>query len=146
MLENVGLILAYSGVGIGILVVGFVVLDLLTPDKLGKLVMDRNPNASLLAATSLLSLGLILWFAIFFVPATGNEASDTGAISWDGLDDVLVYGLVGVGVQAIGFLVLDLLTPGKLGVTCVEERFHTASWVTAAVNVSVALIVCASLT
>jgi uncharacterized membrane protein YjfL (UPF0719 family) len=146
MLENVGLILAYSGVGIGILVVGFVVLDLLTPDKLGKLVMDRNPNASLLAATSLVSLGLILWFAIFFVPTSVNEASDTGAVSWDGLDDVLVYGLVGVGVQAIGFLVLDLLTPGKLGVTCIEERFHSASWVTAAVNLSVALIVCASLT
>jgi uncharacterized membrane protein YjfL (UPF0719 family) len=146
MLENVGLILAYSGVGIGILVLGFVVLDLLTPGKLGGLVMDRNPNAALLSATSLVSLGLILWFAIFFVPASGNEVSDTGAVSWDGLDDVLVYGLVGVGVQALGFLVLDLLTPGKLGVTCVEERFHTASWVTAAVNMATALIVCASLT
>jgi uncharacterized membrane protein YjfL (UPF0719 family) len=146
MLENVGLILAYSGVGIGILVAGFVVLDLLTPGKLGELVMNRNPNAALLSATSLISLGLILWFAIFFVPSTGNETSETGAVAWDGLVDVLVYGLVGVGVQAIGFLILDLLTPGKLGVTCVEERFHTASWVTAAVNMSVALIICASLT
>jgi len=146
MLENVGLILAYSGVGIGILVLGFIVLDLLTPGKLGELVMNRNPNAALLSATSLASLGLILWFAIFFVPASGNELSETGAVSWDGLDDVLVYGLVGVGVQALGFLVLDLLTPGKLGVTCLDERFHSASWVTAAVNIATALIVCASLT
>jgi uncharacterized membrane protein YjfL (UPF0719 family) len=146
MLENVGLILAYSGVGIAILVMGFMVLDFLTPGKLGHLVMERNPNAALLAATSLASLGLILFFAIFFVPATGNDVSDTGAVSWNGLDDVFVYGVVGVGVQAIGFFVLDILTPGKLGVTCFEERFHTASWVTASVNLATALIVCASLT
>ena len=146
MLENVGLILAYSGVGIAILVMGFMVLDALTPGKLGHLVMERNPNAALLAGTSLLSLGLILWFAIFFVPATGNELSDTGAVSWDGLDDVFVYGLVGVAIQALGFLVLDVLTPGKLGVTCFDEKFHTASWVTASVNLATALIVCASLT
>src|SRR5215204_7294086 len=107
MLENVGLILAYSGVGLAILVAGFIVLDLLTPGKLGELVMNRNPNAALLTAASLVSLGLILWFAIFFVPVTDNDVSETGAVSWDGLLDVAVYGLVGVGVQAIGFLVLD---------------------------------------
>lgn len=146
MLENVGLILAYSGVGIAILVMGFVVLDALTPGKLGHLVMERNPNAALLAGTSLVSLGLILWFAIFFVPATGNELSDTGAVSWDGLDDVFVYGLVGVAIQAVGFLVLDVLTPGKLGATAFDEKFHSASWVTASVNFATALIVCASLT
>jgi uncharacterized membrane protein YjfL (UPF0719 family) len=135
MLELVGQVLAYSGIGLVVLVAGFFVIDALTPGKLGALVMDGNPNAAVLAATTLVSLGLILWFAIFF----------TGA-GWNGLDDALVYGAVGVGAQAVGFVVLDLLTPGKLGVICANERLHPASFVSAAVQLSVALVVCASLT
>ena len=56
--------------------VGFIALDLLTPGKLGQHVMEGNPGAGLIAATGLVSLGLILYFAIYF----------TGA-GWDGLDD-----------------------------------------------------------
>ncbi len=135
MLELVAQVLAYSAVGLVVLVAGFVVIDVLTPGRLGALVMGGNPNASLLAATWLLSLGLVMWFAIFF----------TGA-GWGGLDDALVYGAVGVGAQAIGFVVLDLLTPGKLGVVCQHEQLHPATLVSAAVQVAVALVVCASLT
>lgn len=135
MLELVGQVLAYSGVGLVVLVAGFFVIDALTPGKLGALVMDGNANAALLAATTLVSLGLILWFAIFF----------TGA-GWRGLDDALVYGAVGVAAQAVGFVVLDLLTPGKLNVICAKETLHPAALVSAAVQISVALVVCASLT
>lgn len=135
MLELVGQVLAYSGVGLAVLVAGFFVIDALTPGKLGTLVMDGNPNASILAATTLVSLGLILWFAIYF----------TGA-GWYGLDEALVFGAVGVGAQAIGFVVLDALTPGKLGVICEEPRLHPAALVSAAVQIAVALVVCASLT
>jgi uncharacterized membrane protein YjfL (UPF0719 family) len=135
MLELVGQVLAYSGVGLVVLVAGFVVIDVLTPGKLGALVMEGNPNAAVLTATALVSLGLIMWFAIFF----------TGA-GWHGLDDALVYGAVGVGAQAVGFVVLDLLTPGKLGVVCEAKELHPATLVSAAVQVAVALVVCASLT
>jgi uncharacterized membrane protein YjfL (UPF0719 family) len=135
MLELVGQLLAYSGVGLVVLVAGFFVIDALTPGKLGALVMDGNPNAAVLTATALVSLGLILWFAIYF----------TGA-GWDGLDDALVYGAVGVGAQAVGFAVLDALTPGKLGVICQAPNLHPASFVSAAVQIAVALVVCASLT
>src|SRR5688500_7394570 len=135
MLELVGQVLAYSGVGLVVLVAGFFVIDALTPGKLGELVMEGNPNAAVLSASTLVSLGLILWFAIFF----------TGA-GWNGLDDALVYGAVGVGAQAVGFVVLDLLTPGKLGVICEESRMHPAALVTAAIQLAVALVVCASLT
>jgi uncharacterized membrane protein YjfL (UPF0719 family) len=128
-------VLAYSGVGLVVLVVGFYVLDLLTPGKLGQLVMDGNPGAGLLAATGLASLGLILYFAIHF----------TGA-GWDGLDDAAVFGLVGVLVQAVGFFVLDLVIPGRLGAHCFNPTLHPAAYVTAGIQVSVALIVCASLT
>jgi len=58
MLESVLQVLAYSGVGLVVLAAGFVVLDLLTPGKLGQLVMEGNPGAGLMTATSLVSLGL----------------------------------------------------------------------------------------
>jgi len=106
-------VLAYSGVGLVVLVVGFYVLDALTPGKLGHLVMEGNPGAGLLAATGLASLGLILYFAIHF----------TGA-GWDGLDDAAIFGLVGVLVQAVGFFVLDMVIPGKLGDHCFNPTLH----------------------
>jgi uncharacterized membrane protein YjfL (UPF0719 family) len=135
MLELVAQVLAYSGVGLAILVVGYVAIDLLTPGKLGHLVAEGNPNAAVLVGAGLVSLGLVEWFAIYF----------TGA-GWEGLDDALVFGLVGVAVQAAGFFVLDLLTPGKLGEICMAPRFHPATAVSAAAQVAVALIVSASLT
>ena len=66
MLELVAQILAYTGVGLVILITGFFVLDLLTPGNLGKQVVEGNPNAALLSAATFASLGLVLWFAIFF--------------------------------------------------------------------------------
>ena len=135
MFELVLQVLAYSGVGLVVLVVGFYVLDLLTPGKLGHLVMEGNPGAGLLAATGLASLGLILYFAIHF----------TGA-GWDGLDDAAIFGLVGMLVQAVGFFVLDMVIPGKLGDHCFNPTLHPAAWVSAGIQLSVALVVCASLT
>ena len=135
MLELVAQVLAYTGVGLVVLFAGFIVVDLLTPGHLGRLVVLGNPNAALLSASALVSLGLIRWFAIFF----------TGA-GWSGLDDAAVFGAVGVGAQAVGFLVLDLITPGKFAEECMQERLHPATAVASALHVAVALVVCASLT
>jgi uncharacterized membrane protein YjfL (UPF0719 family) len=134
--ELIGQVLAYTGVGLGVLLVGFFVLDLLTPGSLGKQVMDGNMNAAVLTASSLFSLGLILWFAIFF---TGK--------GWDGLDEAAIFGAVGVAAQAAGFVLLDLLTPGKLRVVCMGgSKLHPATIVDASVQFAVALVICASLT
>jgi uncharacterized membrane protein YjfL (UPF0719 family) len=135
MLELIAQVLAYSGIGLAVLVVGYFVMDALTPGHLGRHVSEGNPNAAVLVAASLLSLGLIEWFAIYF----------TGA-GWHGLDDALIFGLIGVAVQALGFFILDLLTPGKLGAILMGTRFHPAAAVSAAAQVAVALIVSASLT
>ena len=136
MLELVAQTLAYAGVGIGILLVGYFVLDALTPGHLGRqVVAEANINAGILVAAAMISLGLIEWFAIYF----------TGA-GWDGLDDAAVFGLVGVGLQAVGFMLLDAITPGKLGDICVSKNFHPASLVSASVQLGVGLIVCAALT
>ncbi len=135
MIELIGQVLAYSGVGLAILVAGFFVIDALTPGKLGKQVVEGNPNAAVLTGATIVSLGLVLWFAIYF----------TGA-GWDGLGDVLVFGLVGVAVQGIGFFVLDLITPGKLGEELMQTTYHRATTVSASVQFAVALVVSASLT
>ena len=135
MFESVLQVLAYTGVGLAVLIAGFIVLDLLTPGRLGHLIMEGNPGAGLLAATALFSLGLIQWFAIFF----------TGA-GWSGLDDAAIYGAVGVLTQAAGFFILDALIPGKLASHAFDAKLHPAAWVTAGLQLSVALIVCASLT
>ena len=135
MLELVGQTLAYAGIGLAILVAGFLVMDLLTPGNLGKLVGAGNPNASLLGGTTLLALGLVMWFAIFF----------TGA-GWDGLDDALVFGLVGVATQAIGFIVVEALIPGRLRDCVTAATLHPQTAVLAGAQIAIALIVCASLT
>lgn len=135
MIELVGQVLAYSGIGLAILVAGFFVIDALTPGQLGRQVIEGNPNASVLTAATVGSLGLVLWFAIFF----------TGA-GWNGLDDCLVFGAVGVALQAVGFFVLDLITPGKLGEELMQTTYHRGTTVSASVQVAIALIVSASLT
>ncbi len=134
-IELVGQVFAYSGVGLVILMTGFFVVDVLTPGNLGKQLMDGNPNASVLVGATLASLGLVLWFAIFF----------TGA-GWDGLDECAIFGAVGVIIQGIGFFVLDLVTPGKLGQELMQDTYHRGTTVSASLQFAVALIVSASLT
>ena len=136
MLELVGQALAYSGIGLGILAAGFFLVDALTPGHLGRQVMeDGNPNAAILLGAFLISLGLVEWFAIFF---TGS--------GWGGLDDALVFGVVGLATQAIGFILLDVVTPGRLGAVLMRDTFHPGTIMAAAMQISIALVVCASLT
>src|SRR3954462_8470921 len=109
MFESVLQVLAYTGVGLAVLVAGFLMLDAITPGKLGALVMEGHRGAGLLAGTSLFSLGLVLFFAIVF----------TGA-GWDGLDDARVGGSGGGVGQALGIVILDLRIPGRLAQHCFE--------------------------
>lgn len=135
MLELVAQVLVYSGIGLAILLAGFVVMDVLTPGRLGQLVMQGNPNAALLATTTLVALGLVMWFAIFF----------TGA-GWNGVDDAAVFGAVGVATQAAGFGIVEMLTPGSIRHGVLEERLTPAAFVLSGAQIAVALVVCASLT
>ena len=135
MLELVAQVLAYSAVGFAILLVGFAVMDLLTPGRLGHLVAQGNPNASIIAATTLASLGLVMWFAIFF----------TGA-GWNGLDEAAIFGVVGVAAQAAGFGVIEMLVPGPVRDCVKDVKFHPQTAVLAGAQIAIALIICASLT
>jgi uncharacterized membrane protein YjfL (UPF0719 family) len=137
VLASIGYAVAYTGLGIALLTLGFVVLDLLTPGHLGRHIHEeRSINAGLVLATGYLGQGAVVFAAIW-----------TNATSGFGLALLytVVFGVLGVLLQAVAFLVLDLITPGKLGEHVTEVPFHPASLVLGAVQLAVAAIVVASI-
>jgi uncharacterized membrane protein YjfL (UPF0719 family) len=88
----------YGLVGGGMLVAGFVVLDLLTPGSfLHHIRASRSRNAAALAIANLVAVGLILAVA-------GLTSDDTVG---DGLLSLLVYGGLGIAIQAVLLLVIE---------------------------------------
>ncbi len=57
----------------------------------------------------------------------------------------VVFGVLGVVLQAVAFVLLDLITPGKLGAHLTEPAFHPAALVSAAAQLAVAAIIVASI-
>jgi uncharacterized membrane protein YjfL (UPF0719 family) len=128
--------LAYGLVGIVLLAVGYAVIDLLTPGNLRDLVYEhRNANAALVVASGLVAIATITTTAIL----ASEDALVLGLVSAFG------YGLVGVALLTVSFLVVDALTPGRLGAIIVDERPHPAVWVTAATHIGVGAIVAAAI-
>ena len=137
MLANIGYAVAYTGVGILLLVVGALALDLLTPGHLARHIYeDRSVNAALTLSAGFLGQGAIVFASIWT-----NATSGFG----QALLYTVVFGVLGVVLQAVAFLVLDLITPGKLGAHLTEGPFHPASLVSAAVQLAVAAIIVASI-
>ena len=137
MLASIGYAVAYTGVGILLLVVGAVALDLLTPGHLARHIYEeRSANAAIALAAGFLGQGAIA-FTTIWTNATNGFGTALGY--------TVVFGLVGVALQVVAFLVLDLLTPGKLGATLMQVPFHPASLVTAAATLAVSAIIVASI-
>jgi uncharacterized membrane protein YjfL (UPF0719 family) len=137
VLQSIGYAVAYTGVGIVLLILGFYALDLLTPGHLGRHIYEnRSVNAALTLAAGFLGQGAIVFASIW-----------TNATSGFGLALLytVVFGVLGVALQAVAFVVLDLITPGKLGAHLTETSFHPASLVSAAVQLAVAAIIVASI-
>jgi Domain of Unknown Function (DUF350) len=134
LLEGAGRSIVFGLVGIGLMAVGFLLVDLLTPGKLRDLIwVDRNPNAALLLAANQVGIALIVFTAIF----TSYDSFGRGLAS------TVIFGLLGIAVMAAAFIVLDWMTPGKLGeVICTPDR-HPGATVSAASHFGAALIVCA---
>lgn len=137
LLNGAGRSVVFGVVGIGIMALGFVMVDLLTPGKLRDLIWrDRNPNAALLLAANQLGVAIIVFTAIF----TSYDSFTLGLAS------TVVFGIIGVAIMGFAFIVLDWLTPGKLGeVICTPDR-HPGATVSAATHFGAALIVAACIT
>lgn len=137
LFQNIGFAVAYTAVGIALLTLGFFALDLLTPGKLGRHIHEeRSVNAALVLAAGFLGQGAIVFASIWT-----NGTSAFG----EALLYTVVFGVLGVLLQAVAFVVLDLITPGKLGSHVTEVAFHPASLVLAAVQLAVSAIVVASI-
>ena len=132
ILEEALAALAYAGVGIALMVLGFVLVDVLTPGVLRHQIWaDRNRNASILLGSNLVGVAIIVVAAI--------SASESGLGA--GLTSTAIYGLLGLVVMGLAFLLLDALTPGKLGEMLSDREPHPAVWVSAAVHVAVGCVV-----
>ena len=137
MLQSIGYAAAYTGVGIALLVLGFYALDLLTPGNLGKHIAEqRSLNAAVVLTGGFLGQGAIIFASIW---TNGTSAFGLALLY------TVVFGIMGVVLQAVAFLVLDLITPGRLGEHLMEKSFHPASLVSAAVQLAVAAIIVASI-
>ena len=137
MLASIGYAVAYTGVGMLLLVVGAIALDLLTPGHLARHIYEeRSVNAAIALAAGFLGQGAIAFSTIWT-----NATSGFGTA----LSYTVAFGVLGVGLQVVAFVVLDLLTPGKLGATLMQVPFHPASLVTAASTLAVSAIIVASI-
>lgn len=128
---------AFAALGLVLLVVGFYVIDLLTPGKLGQLIfVEHRRDPALLLGSSVVAIATIVGTSIYTADA------DT----LHGLAGTAAYGLIGIFLLAVAFVVLDLITPGRLGELMTDDKDDPAIWVTVAVQLAVGVIVAASIT
>ncbi|HVQ86189.1 MAG TPA: DUF350 domain-containing protein [Mycobacterium sp.] len=118
----------YFLVGMAVLVVGFYMVDLLTPGKLRQLVfIDRRPNAVVVAGAMYIALTTVI------VSAIVNSYSQLG----QGLLGVAVYGLMGVILLGIALLTMHLLIPGDFHEHVDDPALHPGSFAVALILLAV---------
>lgn len=128
--------IAFGGVGLMVIAIGYVITDLLTPGKLSKLIYEEcNWNAAIVAATHLIAVGTIVITAIW-------TSRDDFA---QGLLDSAVYGALGVAILALSYIVIDKLTPGDLGEALTHKRPQAAVLVTASAHITIGALVSAAI-
>ncbi|OLF18824.1 DUF350 domain-containing protein [Actinophytocola xanthii] len=130
--SEVGIAATYGLVGLLLMAIGFLLVDLLTPGNLREQVwVQRHRNAAILLASNVLGVGVIV--------ATAIAASEN---DWaEGLVSTFAYGLLGLVLMGLSFVVIDAVTPGKLGALLMEEQPHPAVYVSGASHLAVSAIV-----
>jgi uncharacterized membrane protein YjfL (UPF0719 family) len=133
---EVGIAATYGLVGLVLMAVGFALVDVLTPGNLREQVwVHRNRNAAVLTASNLLGVGIIV--------ATAIAASENDWAA--GIVSTLAYGILGLVLMGLSFVVIDAVTPGKLGALLVSEEAHPAVYVNGVSHIAVAAIVAVSI-
>lgn len=136
LLTGLGETLAWGAVAIVLLALGYGVVDLLTPGRLGQLIYaEHNVNAAVVLASGLLAIGAIVTTSIL----TSFEGFLPGLVS------AFAYGVLGIALLAVAFLVADRLTPGDLGEIVTDATPNPAAWVVAANHVALGAILAAAI-
>ena len=126
----------YFLVGMGVLIVGFYMVDLLTPGKLRQLVfVDRRPNAVVVAGAMYIALTIVI------ITAITTSYSQLG----QGLVGVAVYGLMGVALLGLALLTMHLLIPGNFHEHVDEPTLHPGSFAVALILLAVGGVTAAAL-
>lgn len=137
IIQNVVGSVLYFLVGVLVLAAGFVMVDVLTPGNLRRQVfVERRPNAVAITAAMDVSLSAIIITAI-------HSSSDRLG---QGLIDTLIYGLIGVALQGLALVVVELLAPGHFRNDINAEEFHPAALSVAVVLLAIGGINAAALT
>jgi hypothetical protein len=94
----------YGLVGIALMMVGFMLIDLLTPGKLGDLIVNhRRRDVGIVVASVMLAIGAIITSAIL------QSEGDLDR----GLAETAGVGLVGIGLMGVAFTAVDKVTPAS---------------------------------
>lgn len=133
--KGIGAIVLYAVVGLLLMLVGFYAIDVTTPGSLTALVRNGKPNAAIVSGAGLLSMALIVVVAIF--NAGGNLA--------DGLLDSLIFGLIGIIVQAMAARALEWALRFDIGEMLRAEEFRPACVTIAAAHLGLGMVVAAAI-
>ncbi|MCT7659186.1 DUF350 domain-containing protein [Mycobacterium deserti] len=126
--QNLVAAILYFVIGVVVLSVGFVMVDVLTPGNLRNMVfIERRPNAVAVAS------GMYAALAIVVISAIVASSDQLG----QGLVDAAVYGAVGVALQGLALVVLEVAVPGRFRDLIADERLHPAAIATAVVLLAV---------
>lgn len=129
-------VVLYFIVGAAVLVAGFLMVNLLTPGDLRRLVfVERRPNAVVLASAMYVSLAIVIIAAIY---ASSSQLAQ-------GLIGVAVYGIVGVTLQGLALVILELAVPGRFRDHIEAPELHPGAFAAAVMLLAVAGVIAASL-
>jgi uncharacterized membrane protein YjfL (UPF0719 family) len=62
-----------------------------------------------------------------------------------GLLGTAAYGVLGLVLMAVAFVLLDLATPGRLGEILVDPQPHPASWISAVIHLATGGVIAAAI-
>lgn len=148
LLNALGHAVVYAVLAGGLLVVAYYVLDLVTPGHLGshlrgvdasgqESVHLASRSAGVVTSAWLISNALVLFTAIW----TNGATSLGWALLW-----TLAFGILGIALNTLMFLVIEVITPGDLrSIVTQPGPARPLAYVAAATALSVAAIVCASI-
>lgn len=129
--RGVSALVLYALLGVLLLLLGYFVIDLTHPGSLTAVIKkERNPNASLLAATGVGAVGLVIVAAIF--TSGGNLV--------DGLTETLVFGVVGILVQAVAIWVFDRIIGINVGDLLKEPTLSPAAVLVGVTRIVIGLV------
>lgn len=123
--------LAYFVLAAAILVVGFIILDLITPGKLHELVFVHHlPNAAVITVAQQVSIGIIVVTAVL-------TSSDNLR---EGLLETAVFGVLGLVIQVIVMVLLEALIPGRFRDLVEDPKLRSGAVVAAVILVVVGAV------